>query len=67
MKTIIETKSGLYFDLDELAAISVEKACVYIRLKGVTLPIFVGQFDDEKSAQIYRDLIIKEWCGDEDD
>lgn len=63
---MVETKSGLYFDLDELAAISVEKACVYIRLKGNADALTVGEFDDEKSAQIYRDLIIKEWCGDED-
>lgn len=66
MKTMLETKSGICFDLDEIAAVGIVERTVCVWLKGTSTPLYAGKFDDEKSAQIYRDLLIKEWCGDED-
>jgi len=61
MKTIIEAKTGLYFDLDELAAINIYKLKVIIWLKG-NGEFVAGEFADKESAQAYRDALVKV-CG----
>ena len=65
MKTIIEAKSGLHFDLDELAAINIYKLKVIIWLKG-NGEFVAGEFADKASAQAYRDELVKVWIGDDE-